>query len=542
MYKKKLVVWGLAAAMAATLLAGCSKYGCTLTSQGAQTSAGQSSQTEGTSAGNEAKEKARITMMAIDWNGSPLSAEGSDEIKQKVSDYTNTIIDDDTFTWVANDVYTEKMGLALLNKDNMPMIMTVNSGVNSTIVQAANAGAFWDLTDYLFDAEKYPNLAQANKDVSKQLTVNGQLIGIYRSRPIGRYGFGYRQDWAEKLGLEAPETMEDLYNMARAFTFDDPDGDGVDNTYGFNWTKDSIPLEILQAQFGCGNQWIEKDGKLVPSHQTDEYMEALNWLKRMYDEGLVYEDWAVREGSTQADLVKNGQCGMMAKELDDIRRVYDYFETNEIPAVTGDGFAKMALMGAMSKEEGSEKTILATSGMNGFFAITKAAKTEEDLENCLHFLDKMNDEDMLLLADWGLEGITYKIDEEGYIVSTATGMDLKSLPGNGLNQTVAYIPGASTTEICGIPIKNDPQKELENQLKEDNVQYAIFNPAAAYLNNSETYALNGANMDEILKQARTQYICGEIDEAGLQAKFSEWDNAGGTKVIEEVNTQFAADK
>ena len=60
----------------------------------------------------------------------------------------------------------------------------------------------------------------------------------------------------------------------------------------------------------------------------------------------------------------------------------------------------------MSKEEGSEKTILATSGMNGFFAITKAAKTEEDLENCLHFLDKMNDEEMLLLADWGLEGIT----------------------------------------------------------------------------------------------------------------------------------------
>ena len=126
--------------------------------------------------------------------------------------------------------------------------------------------------------------------------------------------------------------------------------------------------------------------------------------------------------------------------------------------------------------------------MNGFFAITKAAKTEEDLENCLHFLDKMNDEEMLLLADWGLEGITYKIDEEGY-------MDLKSLPGNGLNQTVAYIPGASTVEVCGIPIKNAPQKVLENQIKEDNVQYAIFNPAAAYLNNSESFALNGANMD-----------------------------------------------
>lgn len=541
MYKKKLVVWGLAAAMAAALLAGCGKGGKAPANETETAgTAGGTSQAV-TADGNESsKEKARITMMAIDWNGSPLSAEGSDEIKQKVSDHTNTIIDENTFTWVANDVYTEKMGLALLNKDNMPMIMTVNSAVNSTIVQAANAGAFWDLTDYIFDAGKYPNLAQANKDVSKQLTVNGQLIGIYRSRPIGRYGFGYRQDWADRLGLEAPETMEDLYNMAYAFTYNDPDGDGVDNTYGFNWTKDTIPLEILQAQFGCGNQWIEKDGKLVPSHQTDEYMEALNWLKKMYDEGLVYEDWAVREGSTQTDLVKNGQCGMMAKELDDIRRVYDYFETNEIPSVTGDGYAKMALMGAMSKNEGGEKTILATSGMNGFFVITKAA-SEKDLENCLHFLDRMNDEEMLLLADWGLEGITYKIDEEGYIVSTASGMDLKSLPGNGLNQTVAYIPEASTTEICGIPIKLLPQKALENQIKEDNIQYAIFNPAAAYLNNSETYSLNGANMDEILKQARTQYICGEIDASGLQAKFSEWENAGGRKVIEELNTQFAAD-
>lgn len=542
MNKKKFVVWMLAFAMASTLLAGCGKDEKPAAGTDAAGTAGESVQA-GTTAGNEtSKEKARITMMAIDWNGSPLSADGSDEIKQAVSDYTNTIIDDDTFTWVPNDVYAEKMGLALLNKDNMPMILTVNSAVNSTIVQAANSGAFWDLTDYLFDAEKYPNLAQANKDVLKQLTVNGQLIGIYRSRPIGRYGFGYREDWAEKLGLKEPETMEDLYNMAYAFTYNDPDGDGENNTYGFNWTKDTIPLEILQAQFGCGNQWIEKDGKLVPSHQTEEYMEALNWLRRMYEEGLVYEDWAVREGSTQTDLVKNGQCGMMAKELDDVRRVTDYFEQNEIPAVTGNGLATMKLMGAIKKDAAGDKTILATSGMNGFFAITKAAKTEEDLENCLRFLDKMNDPEMLLYADWGLEDITYKIDEEGCIVSITAGMDLKTAPNNGLNQTVAYIPGANPTEVCGIPIKLKPQKELEEQIKADNVQYAIFNPAAAYLNNSETYSMNGANMDEILKQARTQYICCEIDEAGLKAKFTEWENAGGTKVIDEVNAQFAADK
>lgn len=517
--RKKAAVFGLAAVVGASALTGCGS-----SSDGG---ADQGSAAEGGEEGG----KARVTMMVIDYNGSPMSAEGSDEVKQRVSDYTNTIIDDNTFTFVPSDTYTEKLGLTLLNKDDMPMIVTVNSAVNSTVVQAAEAGAFWDLSDYLFDEEKYPNLSQANKDVLDQVTINGEIIGIYRSRPVGRYGFGYRQDWADKLGLEEPETMEDLYNMAYAFTYEDPDGNGEDDTYGFSLSKDIEPLDILQAMFGCGNKWIEKDGSLIPSHQTEEYMEALNWLKKMYDDGLVYEDWAVRDRESSFDAVKNGECGMMVNCLDDIRRVWDYFETNSIPAVTGDGNASMKLLGAMKKDADSEKTILATSGMNGFYAITKAAETEEDLANCLHFLDKMNDREMRVLADYGLEGYTYEM-VDGQISSTVVGQDATKNPQNGLNQIVAYIP-----DMTHDAVKTDRLK-IEEALKEENAQYVIYNPAAAYLNNSDTYSMNGGNLDEIIKQARTQYICGEIDEAGLQSKFKEWENAGGSKVIEEVNEQY----
>ena len=105
MKKKKLVVAGLTAAMMAASLAGCGSTGST----GSQASKSEGSAAQSSAAGSEAqgeetsKEKARVTFMAIDWNGSPLSGEGSDEVKQAVSDYTNTIIDDDTFTWVASD-------------------------------------------------------------------------------------------------------------------------------------------------------------------------------------------------------------------------------------------------------------------------------------------------------------------------------------------------------------------------------------------------------------------------------------------------------
>ena len=179
------------------------------------------------------------------------------------------------------------------------------------------------------------------------------------------------------------------------FTYDDPDGNGVDDTYGLCLCKYTGPLDIIQASFGAGNQWKEVDGKLVPTHQTPEYMEALNWMKKMYEEGLVYKDWATRETKYLGDGVKNGECGMFLDVLDNSRRIWDYFEDNSIPAVTGEGNAKMQMIGGIAKDENSDPVTLATTGAAGCFLITKdGAKTEADVEACLTYLDKMNDADM----------------------------------------------------------------------------------------------------------------------------------------------------
>ncbi|MCR5602845.1 MAG: hypothetical protein K6G27_03980 [Lachnospiraceae bacterium] len=66
---------------------------------------------------------------------------------------------------------------------------------------------------------------------------------------------------------------------------------------------------------------------------------------------------------------------------------------------------------------------------------------------------------------------------------------------------------------------------------------AVFNPALPFLANSETYADLGSTLDEIITQARTQYICGQIDEEGLKAAAEQWLSQGGQKVIDEVNAQ-----
>ena len=126
--------------------------------------------------------------------GTEFANDNSDKVIQAYEDYTNTTVE---WRLEANDTYKDKFGLTLMDKDNMPMILTASGALDANIVDAAKKGAFWDLSSYLQDSESYPNLSQANENVLKGLTVDGQIIGIPRTRAIGRYGLAYRTDWAE---------------------------------------------------------------------------------------------------------------------------------------------------------------------------------------------------------------------------------------------------------------------------------------------------------------------------------------------------------
>lgn len=522
---KKVTALMLTLAIAVGSLAGCGGASDNSTSTDV-------TNTEGTTETGDSgsTEKANITMMTYDYSGSPVSGEHSDEVLAQMEDFTNTHVD---FTWVPDDNYEDKLSLTLASADDMPMIISV-SKMSAVIVGAAKAGAFWDLNDYMFDSEKYPNLSQANTSVNEGVTIDGQLVGVYKARPIGRNGMGYRADWAEKLGLGVPTTIEDVYNMMYQFTYGDPDGNGVDDTYGLALCKYTGPFDIIQTWFGVGNQWVDEDGKLVPTFQTDEYMEALKWIKKMYDEGLVYEDWAVRDTATWADSVKNGECGIYIDVLDGARKVWDYFVDQNVPSVIDSSQpASMNLIGSI------EGKTLATSGNNGFFVITKAADTEEKLAACLNYLDKMCSDEMITLSSYGIEGVHWERDAEGYLIDLDAGDEVSVKAYQALNQTVAYIPNLKALSPV---IKSNERIDLEEKVKEENEAVAIFNPAIAYLNNSETYSLNGSTLDKLIDDARTQYICGQIDEAGLQAAWDNWLAQGGKTVIEEVNAQYTAAK
>ncbi len=539
--KRKSLTKVFALSLASVMALSMAACGNNNSSSNSSSSAAASSEAGSSAAASSEEAKAEtpaerqtLTVMTIDFNaGASNTGDYAEQIIQTIDDYCNV---DLQIEWILSDVTEEKTSLAMSNPSTMPMIMTWSGAITGNVVNYAKAGAFVDLNDYIWDSEKYPNLSQMNKNVAETLSVDGKLIAIPRTRDIGRYGLSYRQDWAEKLGIEEPKTVDDVYNMLYAFTFDDPDGNGKNDTYGMEMTSYTGPFDIVQTWFGVGNGWIEQDGQLIPVHQQAEYKEALDWLRKVYQDGLMPADWAVRTTDTWSNGCKTGESGVYIDVMDGGRRIWDYFnaEATFTPSVVNpDEAASMNLLGAVNGKT------LATSGYNGYFTLSASTcDTPEKIEAALTFLDKLNDNDMRLLTEYGIEGVNYEVDENGYMVRLDK--DNTGLTNNyaGLNQMLAYIPRYTPTPS----VETNERTARQNEVYVENEACAVFNPALSYLANSATYSDVGATLDEIIKQARTQYICGEIDEAGLQAAADAWLAQGGQQIIDEVNEQYQANK
>ena len=126
-----------------------------------------------------------------------------------------------------------------------------------------------------------------------------------------------RTDWLEKLGLEAPTTMDELIAVAKAFCAADFDGNGKDDTVGIGISKDMWnQLFTLKGFFNAFDSypetWVEdENGNLVYGSLLPGTKEALKTLHEMYEEGLIDPEFAVKSDSKVAEATTAGKCGIL---------------------------------------------------------------------------------------------------------------------------------------------------------------------------------------------------------------------------------------
>ena len=136
----------------------------------------------------------------------------------------------------------------------------------------------------------------------------GNYGGVQYAIP-GSYSLKYfaqniRMDWLENLGLAVPVTMDEFRDVARAFTFQDPNRSGSNDTYGTSFRTNINFIDSFFHAYGVApnhhqiGMWQVRDGKHTFDWVQPEMKEALLNLASWYAEGIVHPesltmDWAV---------------------------------------------------------------------------------------------------------------------------------------------------------------------------------------------------------------------------------------------------------
>lgn len=417
--------------------------------------------------------------------------------------------------WVPNVNYTDRMNVTLASS-NIPHVMVVQ-GKDPGFLNSAEAGAFWELTDYLDD---YENLSQYNEDILLNSSINGQVFGIPRERDIMRSTAMIRRDWLENLGLEVPTSVDELYEVLTAFKNDDPNQSGADDTVGMIIPTWYGSLDTLSVWTGAPNIWGFEDGEIVPTFATEGYIDSLEMVRKMVDEGLINTDFTTLSPDDWDSAMFNGDGGVIIDVYSRAMRINNLF--NDENGTESETYVDIT--GTLTAPDGNEYG-QSTDGYSGFLAISKqTVTTEEQLEEVLTFLDKLASSEGANLLSYGIEGVTYELDEDGYAVPMEN-----DISAYNLEQLGTY------GEIHSMRPEGE-LAETRYRLMEENEENAVYNAAAPLV--SDIYARQGSQLDDIIEDARVRYIAGQISREEFDAEIERWYSSGGQSVIDELTEKY----
>lgn len=222
------------------------------------------------------------------------------------------------YLWTApNDQYANKWNLAIASGD-LPHMAMVPLDVFAML---AEADMLADMTDLFetYASPLYKEAAYADDGLAMKFsTIDGRLMGlpITGAQADNQPMLFIRKDWLDNLGLEAPKTMDEFYEVAKAFRENDPDQNGEKDTWGWAASDYMNPVTCDMGGFFNGfnaynDIWIEKDGELVWSTIQPEAKDALVMLNKMYEEDIIAPDFAVKSPWDVAEGIVSEEIGMV---------------------------------------------------------------------------------------------------------------------------------------------------------------------------------------------------------------------------------------
>ena len=219
------------------------------------------------------------------------------------------------------DQYTANVDMVIASGE-LPDVMVIED--RETLIQLAEGGMIADLSEALENCASDGLKAMYDSyEVSAldSAMIDGKLMALPEPSFVdGPNLLWLRKDWMDKLGLEAPDTIEDAVEIVRAFVEQDPGNNGEGNTIGLVCHSDltgeigyryEFQLNTFFASYNAfPKQWIlQEDGTVVYGSVQPQVKEALAGVRKLYEEKLLDDSFMLRTMANIAELIVDGKCG-----------------------------------------------------------------------------------------------------------------------------------------------------------------------------------------------------------------------------------------
>lgn len=403
-------------------------------------------------------------------------------------------------------------------------------------------GLIWDLTEYLpkyapnywawlNEPENEAELQAVRLSDGSFYSVASVKEDVYNQVYIGPV---IRQDWLDECNLKAPVTLEDWENVLLTFK----EKYGATLSFTLSSMKACGGIASGTGSYGFANTAayrVDDEGNVVIPQITPEYAEMMEVLARWWKLGLIDSDCLSASDDSVRQKALSGKAGIIFTRGSQCELIISDAEKEENGANwVGIEYPRTAA------GEPTTAICIEANRTTGYHAVITTETSEDELIAALRWLDYGWTEEGALYWNFGEEGVSYTLDEDGnpqwtdLVLEDSLGANngrkkYCGVTGSGpVNQLLAYAK-ANNNELMDATINawaaNTVAAEhmlpsLEQSEEDQMMIDELWTPISTYINEESLKILTGEKpISEIDSFVDKLYDMGLQDVLDIKQKY-----------------------
>lgn len=418
----------------------------------------------------------KITWFEMGWTGMEKDL---DIITPEIARRTNLYLEYEPMTVPTGDDYNQRLNLMIASRD-VPNVFFggIDSYTRTIYKKLGESGAIWDISEIIRDYENLYNLVYPELNLYR--TEDGKNFFVPTQTGRGNevlyeppHGIFVRQDFLDKLGMEQPESLDEFKEYLRRsiseITIDGKPVTGLvlgENLAGLSALYEPfLPLlgqfESFTLPFNHRNHYRINNYLFTDS---PELLDAAKFIHGMVKEGLLDREVLTIKHAQKQERISSGMAAAFVGAWWDMNTWSD-----NAKQVMPDLLYFTPPIFYQSEEIRASRSREWTNWVGCWSSIiVSKTVSEENLRHLLAVMDYFATEEGQLLAQAGIEGVTFEWNEEGKYEFTE---EFKQKTNNlDWNKAAAYGVFYYSQLVFNVPVIRHLQQTPPALLREDNLK------------------------------------------------------------------------